>query len=195
MLIHKVILSILDHDGLGAEEVKDVLENTKYPNYCIAPQVEEIQSVDIGDWTDDHPMNQSRSGEVFKEMFEGDEKSKFLDAGWEYLHSISGEDVCTDGSCIRCRFAALLEEIESGTPQPSRWSPIETAPKDEDHPILTEEGIARWLSQGEASYWNVQVGFFNCSPGGVIFECADEGIRGSRVDPRWWMDIPPLPQP
>ena len=47
--LYTVILSILDLDELGADGIKDVIENTKYPNYCIDPKVIEISSVDIVD--------------------------------------------------------------------------------------------------------------------------------------------------
>ena len=58
MKAYKVELLIIDHDELGAEDIKDELEHTNYANDCIMPTVQAIQCVDIGEWTDDHPLNQ-----------------------------------------------------------------------------------------------------------------------------------------
>lgn len=54
--VHKLTVLIVDLDDLGATRVRDVLENTKYPNYCIAPDVLETRTVEV-DWSDDHPLN------------------------------------------------------------------------------------------------------------------------------------------
>lgn len=57
MKAYKIEILIIDFDQCGAEEIKDVLENTKYPNYCISPDVMKTTVVDIGEWRDDHPLN------------------------------------------------------------------------------------------------------------------------------------------
>jgi len=49
MKVHKVILLILDTDEVN-EEIKDVIENTRYPNRCINPHVVNIESVEIGEF-------------------------------------------------------------------------------------------------------------------------------------------------
>ena len=56
--VHKVTMYVVDHDGLGPEELRVVLENTTFPNRCINPDVEEIRSQTI-QYTDDHPVNSS----------------------------------------------------------------------------------------------------------------------------------------
>jgi hypothetical protein len=56
MRAYKVELLIIDFDNVG-DEIKDVIENQKFPNYCIHPEVIGMKSVDIGDWDDDHPLN------------------------------------------------------------------------------------------------------------------------------------------
>jgi hypothetical protein len=69
MKAYKVTLLINDHDEVG-DEIKDIIENQKYPNYCIAPHVMDIQSVDIGEWSDDHPLNgRSTMKEEFDKIF------------------------------------------------------------------------------------------------------------------------------
>lgn len=61
MKIYKVTISIIDFDGLGPEEIKDTIEQTKYPNRCISPDVVDIQEKDIGEWDDDHPLNDTET--------------------------------------------------------------------------------------------------------------------------------------
>ena len=61
MEVHKVIVIIEDHEGLGAEGIKAVLESTRYPNRCIAPHVAAIETREIGEWDDAHPLNNSKT--------------------------------------------------------------------------------------------------------------------------------------
>ena len=70
MKVHKVVLSIVDFDNVGADDVKIVLENTRYPNRCISPKVESLETMDIGEWTDEHPMNNSKTARAeFERLF------------------------------------------------------------------------------------------------------------------------------
>ena len=57
MKAYKVEILVVDHDELGGEEIKEVLENTRYPNHCVAPTVMSIVEKDIGEWEDNHPLN------------------------------------------------------------------------------------------------------------------------------------------
>lgn len=57
MKVHKVILFIVDHDEVGAEDIKGILEETKYPNHCISPHIKSIETKDIGEFHDQHPLN------------------------------------------------------------------------------------------------------------------------------------------
>lgn len=59
MKVHRLVLMVIDFDDLGTDQVRDVLENARYPNRCIAPAVMEMQTADIGEWSDDHPLNNS----------------------------------------------------------------------------------------------------------------------------------------
>ena len=53
MKAYRVELLIIDHDHLGAKEISLVLENVD----CLAPSVMAIQEREIGNWSDDHPLN------------------------------------------------------------------------------------------------------------------------------------------
>ena len=55
MKVYKVELSILDFEEIGEEDIKIMLENTKY----LYPKVISIDSREIGEWSDDHPLNHS----------------------------------------------------------------------------------------------------------------------------------------
>ena len=57
MKAYLVTVLIVDHDEIGLEEVKRVLEHTKYTNWCISPRPVSVREFDIGDWTDEHPLN------------------------------------------------------------------------------------------------------------------------------------------
>lgn len=57
MQVHKITLTIIDFDQLGADGVRDALENTRYPNDCISPSVLDIKTRDAGEWSDEHPLN------------------------------------------------------------------------------------------------------------------------------------------
>ena len=50
---------IIDFDGLGADGAKANLEQGRFPNRCISPQVIALKAADIGEWTDDHQLNDS----------------------------------------------------------------------------------------------------------------------------------------
>ncbi len=57
MKAYKIELLILDFDEIGERAITEVIENTRYPNRCINPKVKKIESRDIDEWHDDHPLN------------------------------------------------------------------------------------------------------------------------------------------
>jgi hypothetical protein len=71
MKVYKVELLIIDHDGLGAEQITDILENNHYPNHCMYPDVKKIIERDIGEWNDDHPLNSHITADAeYRRVFE-----------------------------------------------------------------------------------------------------------------------------
>lgn len=69
MNVYKIELCVLDFDCLGEEEIKRVIENQKYPNYCISPVVKTIESREI-EWSDDHPLNkQTTADDEYRRLF------------------------------------------------------------------------------------------------------------------------------
>ena len=70
MKVFKVEIQVIDFDEIGEEGVRSAIENTKYPNYCINPQIRSIESRDI-EWTDDHPLNRvDTEKEAYRKLFE-----------------------------------------------------------------------------------------------------------------------------
>jgi len=71
MRVYKIEVMIIDFDNIGGDEIKDVIENSKYPNRCISPDVMDIKSVEIGEWSDDHPLNNMVTHESeYKRLFD-----------------------------------------------------------------------------------------------------------------------------
>ena len=64
----KLEVYVIDHDDVG-DGIGDVIENARYPNRCINPHVLAVEWRDIGEWTDDHPLNQRGSGAAFRALF------------------------------------------------------------------------------------------------------------------------------
>lgn len=68
--VYKMILCYVDHDCIGPDGVKDLLENTRYPNHTPAPSVISIETREV-EWQDSHPLNSARSEHgAFEELFE-----------------------------------------------------------------------------------------------------------------------------
>ena len=72
--VHRVVLLVVDHDDIGPDELKIVIENTRYPNRCIMPDVMHIETREV-DWTERHPLNLiSEQARAYREIFELDDR-------------------------------------------------------------------------------------------------------------------------
>jgi hypothetical protein len=75
MKVYKVTLLIIDNDEIGGNEIKSTLENTRYPNRCISPEVKEIVEREICEWSDDHPLNNIHTSDAeYRRLFEDKEE-------------------------------------------------------------------------------------------------------------------------
>lgn len=71
MKAYKVTLFIIDFDEVGADDIRIIIKNQKYPNHCISPDVKSIETVDIGAWHDDHPLNKKETSDAtYQTLFE-----------------------------------------------------------------------------------------------------------------------------
>ena len=59
MKAYILTIVVIDHDEIGGDEIVKTIENARYPNRCIDPHVEATAEHDIGEWDDDHPLNQN----------------------------------------------------------------------------------------------------------------------------------------
>lgn len=71
MQVIKLEVMVIDMDGLGAKEIKSVIENQRYPNHCIFPRVRKLEVRDIGEWSDEHPLNhRDKQEDEYVRLFE-----------------------------------------------------------------------------------------------------------------------------
>lgn len=61
MRAYKVTLLVIDFENINEDCICEEIANVNYPNDCIRPQILNCEGVDIGEWTDDHPLNQSET--------------------------------------------------------------------------------------------------------------------------------------
>ena len=70
VMAYKITLLIIDHDEVGEDGIKEHIESVRYPNHCINPRVQSSEGVDLGEWDDDHPLNQlDTAEEEFARLF------------------------------------------------------------------------------------------------------------------------------
>lgn len=51
--LHRLEVYVIDHERVGAEGVKSMIEDSRW----IHPRVASLDTVEIGEWQDDHPCN------------------------------------------------------------------------------------------------------------------------------------------
>lgn len=74
MKAYKIVLLFLDHDNVGPDQAALLIENARLPNHIDPGTVMSIEERDIGEWSDEHPLNRlDMQATAFDEMFEADE--------------------------------------------------------------------------------------------------------------------------
>ncbi|AEC53136.1 hypothetical protein SCRM01_190 [Synechococcus phage S-CRM01] len=53
----KIEVLVVDLENVGEDEICSLIENARY----IYPNVLKVQSVDVGEWSDNHPLNKRDS--------------------------------------------------------------------------------------------------------------------------------------
>lgn len=69
MKAYKFEVLVIDFDQLGGDEIARTIQEANYPNDCIDPRVESVEERDIGEWTDDHPLNKAGSSLEYTRLF------------------------------------------------------------------------------------------------------------------------------
>lgn len=65
---YKIEVLVIDHKEMGEKEIVQALENTRY----VYPRVMKVQSADVGEWSDDHPLNKRATSEAeYRRLFGG----------------------------------------------------------------------------------------------------------------------------
>jgi hypothetical protein len=71
MKAYKIELLIIDFDELGKDGIVSEIENARYANDCISPDVKSIVEKDIGEWHDGHPLNLLNTcDKAYKNLFD-----------------------------------------------------------------------------------------------------------------------------
>lgn len=66
MKAYKIELLVIDFENTGEQEIIELLENTKY----IFPEVKDVKCVDIGEWSDGHPLNKHETADTeYRKLF------------------------------------------------------------------------------------------------------------------------------
>jgi hypothetical protein len=106
--VHRIVVSIVDHDELGAAEVASVLESANYPNDCIGPRVVSTDTREV-EWADDHPLNRRGWERAFEELFDlsdvDDRPTYGCNCGPMREEYVSHNDTATfhpQVGCLRC---------------------------------------------------------------------------------------------
>lgn len=69
MKVYKITLCYIDLDGCG-DEIKDMIEGANLGNHVYPGDVMKMESVDIGEWYDEHPLNNKSTFEAeFNRLF------------------------------------------------------------------------------------------------------------------------------
>lgn len=55
MKAYKIEIIVNDHESAGADGIKSLIED--YSSVYIAPMVLDVKEMEIGEWSDDHPLN------------------------------------------------------------------------------------------------------------------------------------------
>lgn len=69
MKVHKIEIMVIDFEEVGIKGIKEMMEEVKYPNYCINPRVMNVETADI-EWSDEHPLNKKDKIHIeYKRLF------------------------------------------------------------------------------------------------------------------------------
>lgn len=55
--MHRIVLFVIDHEDIGQNEVKMLIEDNRY----ISPNIKDIRTAEIGEWDDDHKLNKTKA--------------------------------------------------------------------------------------------------------------------------------------
>ena len=62
--VYKMTLLVIDHDRMGEEETREVIEHHRY----LFASVMDVQTAEV-EWSDDHPLNTGQRAQAFADLF------------------------------------------------------------------------------------------------------------------------------
>ncbi len=68
MKAYKLEILVIDFDEVG-DEIPSMIENARYPNHCINPDVKSVKVIDIGEWDDNHPLNKKDTSDEYYNLY------------------------------------------------------------------------------------------------------------------------------
>ncbi len=78
MKAHKIEVVVLDFEGYGVDEYINIISNHRH----LSATCLETKTVDIGVWSDDHPLNNRKTHEAEStRLFEGEHYAVFTQSG------------------------------------------------------------------------------------------------------------------
>ena len=70
MKAYRIVLLFIDHDGVGPADARDLIENARLPNHISPGKIMAMSEREIGEWSDDHPLNhEARMADAFEDLF------------------------------------------------------------------------------------------------------------------------------
>ena len=70
MKAYRLEVFVIDFDDIGIDAIRFELENARFGNRCIEPEVKGVEERDIGEWGDDHPLNMIETAdEEYERLF------------------------------------------------------------------------------------------------------------------------------
>ncbi len=73
MKAYKLEILVIDFEGLGEAGIRQELENARFANDCLSLQLKSIAGKDIGECSDEHPLNKLESCESeYRKLFTAD---------------------------------------------------------------------------------------------------------------------------
>jgi hypothetical protein len=71
MKVYKMTLMFIDFDNVGMQGAKQLIEDARLPNRIDPGTVMSIEERDIGEWADEHPLNNTKTQiAAFQLLFE-----------------------------------------------------------------------------------------------------------------------------
>lgn len=73
MKAYKIEILVIDFDDIGKDGIIEEIETARYANDCISLLIKSVVEKDIGEWTDDHPLNKKSTSQAEYERLFGKE--------------------------------------------------------------------------------------------------------------------------